>query len=178
MRFILLYLFFLSLNAQGQDLPYSETVIANYENGLLAHQNNDTKSAINFFSQCIAIDSNCFEAYYSLGLLHFESGQFDQTFIQTNKAEKLRPFDAKLAGLIGRTSYQTQNYTNAEMYLKRAVSIGVYNPENFLYLALSLQKQQNYTYALHYFDELLLEHPSNRSYRFNRGLLYVEMEDF
>ncbi|NOQ74557.1 MAG: tetratricopeptide repeat protein [Crocinitomix sp.] len=178
MRFILTYLFLISLNVQGQDLVYSEGVIANYESGVLAHQNNDSKTALDFFSLCIQADSTCFEAYYGLGLIHFEAGRFNQTLLNTSKAETLRPFDPELTGLIGRTSYQTQNYANAEVYLKRAISIGVYNPDNLLYLALSLQKQLNYTYALHYFDQLLIEDPSNRAYRFNRGLLYVEMEDF
>ncbi|MFT5820676.1 MAG: tetratricopeptide (TPR) repeat protein [Crocinitomix sp.] len=178
MRFILTYVLLLSLNVQGQDLVYSEGVIANYESGVVAHQNNDSKSAMDFFSQCIAADSACFEAYYSLGLIHFEAGRLDQTLFNTSKAETLRPFDPQLAGLIGRASYQKKNFSEAEIYLKRALSIGDNSADNLLYLALSLQKQNNYIFALHYFDELLLQNPSKTDYWFNRGLLYVEMEQY
>lgn len=178
MRLILTYLLLVSLSVQGQDLLYSEVVIATYEEGVLAQQNNDSKTAVKLFSLCIAADSTCFEAHYSLGLVHFEAGRFDETLFHTSQAEKLRPFDAKLAGLIGRASYQKKDFSKAETYLKRAISIGNNSPDNMLYLALSLQKQQNYTYALHYFDELLLQNPTKTDYWFNRGLLFVEMEQY
>lgn len=178
MRLIFLIFVLISLKAQSQDLGYSEEVIANYENGILAYQSNDSKTAATLFNQCISADSSCFEAHYNLALIHFEQAKFKQAMASAFNAEKLRPFDARLASLIGRTHYQQSNYPKAEIYLKRALSIGDSNADNLLYLALSLQKQDNFKYALHYFNELLSLYPPKMDYYFNRGLLYTEMEEF
>ena len=159
MRLILIIFVSISLKAQSQDLVYSEEVIADYENGILAYQSNDTKTATTLFNQCITADSSCFEAHYNLALINFEQARFKEAMTSAYNAEKLRPFDARLTSLIGRTHYQQSNYTKAETYLKRALSIGDSNADNLLYLALSLQKQNNYKYALHYFNELLSQYP-------------------
>jgi tetratricopeptide (TPR) repeat protein len=178
MRLILLIAVFFSLNIQAQDQLYTEEVIGNYENGVLAYQNNDRDGAKALFSKCISVDSSCFEAYYGLGLIHFEEKNFDQSLLTTNKAKALRPFDPKLTGLRGRIYFQKSNYLQAETLLKRAISIGDNDPENILYLALALQEQDKYTTALHYFNELVNTYPLEADYWYNRGLLYMDMEEY
>lgn len=178
MRQALLIVILFCLNCQAQDALYAPAVIDNYENGVLAYKNNDRDEAKVLFSKCISEDSSCFEAYYGLGLIHFEEKNFDQSLLNTNQAKALRPFDAKLMGLRGRIYFQKSNYPEAETLLKRAISIGDNSPENILYLALSLQKQDKYTTALHYYNELVNKHPLEQEYWYKRGLLYVDMEDY
>ena len=113
MRQALLIVILFCLNCQAQDALYAPAVIDNYENGVLAYKNNDRDEAKVLFSKCISEDSSCFEAYYGLGLIHFEEKNFDQSLLNTNQAKALRPFDAKLMGLRGRIYFQKSNYPEA-----------------------------------------------------------------
>lgn len=178
MRLILIITILISLNARAQDALYAEQVIANYESGVVAYHNNNHDAARSYFTKCITADSSCFEAYYGLGLIHFEENKFDQSLLYANKARILRPFDSQLTGLIGRIYFQKSNYPKAETFLKRAISIGDQNTENILYLALSLQKQNNYSSALRYLNQLIASNPSEADYHYKRALLYLEMEDY
>lgn len=160
----------------AQSGNYSAAVESHYKDALSAVEKKDFDLAKNHFNTCLQTDSTCFEAYLGLGQIFLIENKLDSAMSACEKGAVIRPFNPALTGLMGRCYYYKTNYTAAETFLKRAISIGEDTPENNLTLALTLQKKGNYKEALHYFDRTIQFEPNNPAVWYNRGLLFDEME--
>lgn len=175
MRTLSTILLLIGFVAQAQNSTYSDQVLENYDAGINAYASNNSDLAKTLFASCITEDSSCFEAYLGLGLIAYEEQDFYSSLNFCNSAKKLRPFDPDLSGLMGKAHFQTGNFTQAEILLKRAISTGNDSNENQLALAVSLQRIKKYEDAQYYFDALVEQSPDLWESWVSRGLLYMEI---
>lgn len=174
---IFVLLFVLSIQtAIAQKSNYAKEVNSFYSAAIVAYKSGNLDEAKSNFLACVLIDSNCFEAHLGLGLIAFETSNFNESLKNCEQANKIRPTDLTLLALLGKNYYHLMRFEEAEIELKKVVSLNNGVIDEKLYLALVLQKLGNYDEALFYLDKLIAQLPTNDSYRLNRGLIYLELE--
>jgi tetratricopeptide (TPR) repeat protein len=173
--FILLFILTIQ-SAIAQKSNYAKEVNSFYSAALTAYNSGNIDEAKSNFTACITSDSSCFEAHLGLGLIAFETSNFNESLKNCEKAKTIRPSDITLLALLGKNYYHLMRFEEAEIALKKVVSLKNSLKDETLYLALTLQKLSKHSEALFYLDRLISELPSNDTYRLNRGLIYLELE--
>ncbi len=175
MRYFTLILTLVSLAVSAQEISYDDAITSTYNAGITAYNQKDFVSAKVHFSECIQKDSNCFEAYLGLAHVLYEESNFEATLVTCEKGKKIRPFNAVMYSLMGKSYFHLKNYSQAETSLKHAISLDETIHENNLFLALTLQEEMNYKEALFYFDKALTKSPNDASIWLSRGDLFTDM---
>ena len=118
-----------SLNILGQDLIVAEDFkpgSPNYKIRFLAAHNHwklgNVDSASAHFRKCISIDKTKVDPYIDLAILLSEKGRLNEASSVVEDGLKIKE-DPMLFWILGRISYQKQNYTRAKELLEKANSL-------------------------------------------------------
>lgn len=166
---------FLSVFGVYAQTPYSTELVSQYEMGKNAFESGDFSQALNHFNTCVSIDSSCFEAYLNIAQIQYNEANYKACLNTCDQAKKIRPFDPRLTSRRGQTYFKTNDFPNAEIILKRAISLGENTAENNLFLAYSLSKQNHYEEAIYYLDKVISMTPKQIEAWAQRGDLYYKL---
>jgi len=111
------------------------------------------------FSSCASSPSrenfNSFEFHYKLGASYIENGQFNDAFMEFQKAIKLNPRSKETLNYLGYLSTRFKKYDEAISYYKKAISIDPDYSEAMNNLGVTYAETENWDEALTYFDSAL-----------------------
>jgi tetratricopeptide (TPR) repeat protein len=135
-----------------------------------AYGNSDyTPRAVAEFRKVIAENPRFPGAHYSLAAALLSAGQDETTMleveIELNKELAISPNDFLTFAALGRIAASKQKYSEAESYLKRAISLNPKNPDAFLYLGqmyFNTGRADNAKDALHQAILLTTDESRNR----------------
>jgi type IV pilus assembly protein PilF len=114
------------------------------------------------FSSCASTPSrekmNSADTHIKLGSSYLENGQFNDAFMEFQKAIKLNPRSKETLNYLGYLSTRFEKYDEAISYYKKAISIDPDYSEAMNNLGVTYAETENWDEALTYFDAALSNH--------------------
>ncbi len=128
---------------------------------------------ITLFRQAISEDSDFWEAYYNLGIVYFNTGQYDQSLDQFNRIIRALPnFDKPYYGR-GLIFEKQKRYDQAIEDFKKVIELNPNDYKPYYYLGKISIRQNDLREAQRYLDEGLAINPDYAPFHFEMGNLIV-----
>ncbi len=150
-----LVLFFFATLACTQDSPasFDDLVAA----AVSAGQQRDSATAIKLYSQAVQLRPEWPEGWWSLGVLHYETGEFSAGRDSLTRFIELTPYSGQALALRGLCEFETGEFQKSLQDIQRGLSLGgADKPRNEQILrsheALLLTLTGNFEDALHDYD--------------------------
>ena len=153
----------------SQAIALEEPGTSNYYlmRGSLAHFDNDTQQAIANYKRALEIDATSFQPHNELGIIYL--GTYDMAYHDGEKAlhhnaiaHQLSP-DPVTLGLLARSHYQLEQYSEAESCYRRLLDQTPQDADATAYLALTYFESQQFEKSVAYFESCFALNPDYRS---------------
>ena len=138
----------------------------------------DPKTALGFYEEAIALDSNFSDAYYNKGMAHLQLNQLEAAIQDFSKAIQKNPkaidavFQRGLAYLDLGANY------NAKEDASRMVSKSPSDWRSYFLLGLTEEKLKNYPAALQSFQKASELTPKNSDLLVNQATIYFYQKEY
>ena len=106
--------------------------------------------AIEYYQKAIEADSNCFAAYFNMGLAYSYVLDFDKAIEYYQKGIDINDEDADSFFALGSIYAEKQNYDKAIELYKKGIRLKPNSPEGFYYLGWFYQEKGSLIYATLY----------------------------
>ena len=166
----------------------NDSISATLADASKSYENKDYKKAIELYS---AVNPATEDSLLGIAACYQSLENIDKAIDYYKKAELLNPKNAEIPYYIGYLFSEQQNWTDAETYLKKAISI---NPEceaknllpyvmqNFTLAqyndAVSLFEKDQFDAALMKFNDVIKKGTNNSFVYYYRGLIYDEQKKY
>ncbi|NOT36208.1 MAG: hypothetical protein HOP11_02390 [Saprospiraceae bacterium] len=121
---------------------------------------NKEQAEINFL-EAVKIDSSAFNAYYFIGLIHYDKKLYNEAIFYANKSIEINSNFLSGLKLLGVLNLELRELDLSELYLKRVLSLNEKEKSTFYYLSLVCLLRENKEEFFRYFDLALKNGYSN-----------------
>ncbi len=140
-------------------------------------EENDPKSAIEFYNEAIALDSAYADAYFNKAMAHIRLNQLDETIHDLSKAIQHRPEYFEAIFQRGLSYLDNGEFYKAEEDAERLIRLDKNNWKGHFLSGLSGEKLKNYPAALKAFQTASELDPENSDLLVNQAtVLYYQKE--
>ena len=123
-----------------------------YQKGTAAVKKNDSKAAVQFFSDAVAAYPNFPLALSDLGLQYMKLNEMDKAAETYEALLKLKPADPTAHLNLGIARYNQKKFEDAETHLRKALELKAAGPMAHYYLGLTLVGLKRHNEALPEFE--------------------------
>jgi len=116
-------------------------------------EENDPKSALGFYEEAIALDSNFSDAYYNKGMAHLQLNQLEEAIQDFSKAIQKSPSSVEAVFQRGLAYLDLGANYNAKEDASRMVSESPADWRSYFLAGLTEEKLKNYPAALQSFQK-------------------------
>ena len=142
------------------------------------HRAGKLAGAAHLYQQFLRINPAHFEALYALGMLHFQSGQFDQAQLLFNEALLLKPLSPHVLCVRGMALLRLRRHNDALACFDLALSVNPDSVEVLSNRATALLEMNRLDEALVGFDAVLAIEPKHAISWNNRANTLVGLRRF